>query len=184
MTPEVLVTSIVIFFARILDVSLGTLRTMTVVRGRRRVAFVLGFFEVVVWIFAVARVIDNLQNPVVAIAYSLGFATGSVVGMTLERHLSMGQRVIRVLSERGQEIAARVRAAGFKVAQVVGQSGGQAAISLLYIEVQHRKTNEILGIIHELDPHCFYVVEDVRASPTPLATSVPRTGWLSTVMRK
>ena len=174
----------IIFLARVADVSLGTLRTMTVVRGRRRVAFLLGFAEVLIWVFAVSRVIDNLQNPVVAVSYALGFATGSVVGMTIERWLVMGQRVIRVFSTRGGEIAHQVREAGFKASVFSGESASKTETCLVYVEVKKRRTQEILDIIQALDPACFYIVEDVRTSGTPLSTNVPRTGWLATMMRK
>ena len=184
MSSEVVAISIVIFFARVVDVSLGTLRTMTIVRGRRRVAFLLGFAEVLIWVFAVSRVIDNLQNPVVAVSYARGFATGSVVGMTLERWLVMGQRVIRVFSTRGKTIADRVREAGFKAAVFTGESAGQNATCLVYVEVHKRRTAEVIAVIQALDPACFYIVEDVRVSATPLTTNVPRTGWLSTMLRK
>lgn len=183
MTTEVWLTSILIFAARVADVTLGTLRTMTVVRGRRRTAFILGFLEVIIWVFAVARVIDNLQNPVVAVSYALGFATGSVVGMTVERYFVMGQRVVRIFSAKGAQIAADVRNAGLKVVQFQGEST-TGKTELLYIEARGRKTDEVLAIIRRIDPECFYVVEDVRASATPLGTSVPRTGWLATMKRK
>lgn len=183
MTPEVLITSALIFTARVVDVSLGTLRTMTIVRGRRRTAFVLGFLEVIIWVFAVARVIDNLQNPIVAVSYAAGFATGSVVGMTLERYLSMGQRVVRIFSARGSEIAAEAHQAGLKFTQFRGE-GPSGPTTLLYIEARGRQTDEVLRIIRRIDPACFYMVEEVRASSTPLGTNVPRTGWLATIKRK
>lgn len=183
MTQEVLVLSVAIFFARVADVSVGTLRTMTIVRGRRRVAFLLGFIEVLIWVFAVTRVIDNLQNPVVAVSYALGFATGSVVGMTLERRFSMGRRVVRVFSTRATEIATKARGIGLNVAHFQGAEGSAPA-ALLYIEVRQRNTNEIIKIVQAIDPECFYIVEEVRASATPLSTNVPRTGWLATIKRK
>lgn len=183
MTQEVLLTSLLIFSARVVDVSLGTLRTMTVVRGRRRTAFLLGFFEVVIWVFAVARVIDNLQNPIVAIAYALGFATGSVLGMTLERYLSLGQRVVRIFSQRGEALAIAIRGAGFRVAEFAGRSGS-GPLELIYVEVPQRQTNVVLKIVTRIDPECFYVVEEVRASTTALGTNVPRTGWLAQMKRK
>jgi len=183
LNAEVLVISLAIFCARVLDVSLGTLRTMTIVRGRRRVAFLLGFLEVFVWVFAVARVIDNLTNPIVAIAYALGFATGSVVGMTIERHVTMGQRVVRVLTHPGRGVADALRAAGFTVASLGGQGTG-GSLEVLYVQLPKRDPAPVVKIIRELDPDCFYVVEEVRASSTPFGTVVPRTGWLSNIKRK
>lgn len=183
MTQEVLIVSVAIFFARVADVSVGTVRTMTIVRGRRRVAFLLGFIEVLIWVFAVTRVIDNLQNPIVAVSYALGFATGSVAGMTIERRFSFGRRVVRVFSTRAAEIAEKARAAGLNVAHFHGVEGSAPA-ALLYIEVRQRNTNEIIRIIRGIDPECFYIVEEVRTSATPLSTNVPRTGWLATIRRK
>ena len=92
MNGAILSTCILIFAARIVDVSLGTIRTICVVNGRRHVALVLGFFEILVWIFAVSKVIGDLQHPVLAVAYALGFATGNFVGITIEKRLALESR--------------------------------------------------------------------------------------------
>lgn len=95
-----------IVVARITDVSLGTLRTMNVMQGRRGVAWILGFCEILIWVFAVSKVIGNLQQPAYAIAYALGFATGNYVGMTFEKWIALGEQVVRVFTRAGAQIAA------------------------------------------------------------------------------
>jgi len=71
--------------ARILDVSLGTLRTVSVVRGRVVLAAVLGFFEVTIWVVAVSKVITSFDNPFNVLGYATGFALGNAVGILIER---------------------------------------------------------------------------------------------------
>ena len=89
--PDSLVLScLLIFFARVGDVSLGTLRVVMVTQGRRGRAALFGFFEVLIWVFAAAKVISSLGKPQLAVAYAVGFAVGNYVGLTLERWVVMG----------------------------------------------------------------------------------------------
>ncbi len=102
MDGTVLVTCLGIIIARILDVSLGTIRTVFVVKGRRGISWVLGFFEVLIWILVVSKVIGNLSEPLYAVSYAFGFATGNYVGITLEKWIAHGDQVVRVFTQEGK----------------------------------------------------------------------------------
>jgi hypothetical protein len=98
--PEVyawVVLPILIFLARVIDVSLGTLRIIFIARGRRKLAPLLGFFEVLIWIVVVSQVMQNLHSPLSFIAYAAGFATGNYVGMWIEDKLAIGTLIVRVI---------------------------------------------------------------------------------------
>src|SRR5690606_34835693 len=106
-------TCLLIVAGRILDVSLGTLRTVMVVTGRRGLAFLLGFCEVLIWITVVGQLIANLNHWAYYPVYALGFALGCFVGMTIERRLAYGTQVIQIFSRNAHPIATAIRAMSF-----------------------------------------------------------------------
>src|SRR4030095_3024128 len=117
MTLTVFVTFWLIVLARITDVSLGTIRMVSVVQGRRAFAAVLGFFQAVVFICAVAKVLLNMSQPVYALAYGLGFATGTYLGMLIEHRLAFGKQLVFLLTPKGPELGAVLRAGDYRVAE-------------------------------------------------------------------
>jgi uncharacterized protein YebE (UPF0316 family) len=107
-------TGVLVFLVRIVDVSLGTIRTISTVQGRTRTAFLLGFVEVSMWLGVIAAIVNRVaERPVLGVFYALGFSTGNVVGILIERRLAFGHTVLRVFtSDRGAEFAAALREAG------------------------------------------------------------------------
>jgi uncharacterized protein YebE (UPF0316 family) len=160
MDVELIVTCALIVLARIADVSLGTIRTVFVVRGHRMGAFVLGFCEVLVWVVVVSRVIANLNQPAYAVSYALGFALGNYAGMTLERWLAYGKQAVRIFT-RQPEIAAALRGAGFAVTEFEGL-GRDGVVHLLYVQTHRREVERVVHMARSHDPNCFYTVEDIR----------------------
>src|SRR4029077_16983343 len=94
----VFLTFWIIVLARITDVTLDTIRTVAIVQGRRAFAAVLGFFEAIVYICAVAKVLLNMDHPVYALAYGLGFASGTFLGITIEQRLPFGQQTVSLVT--------------------------------------------------------------------------------------
>ena len=178
METSIVVSCLLIFVARVADVSLGTLRMTAVMRGHRAAAWFLGFFEVLIWVFAVSKVIQNLDQPVLAVSYALGFATGTFVGVTIERGLAFGEQVVRVFSRKGAQVAAAVREGGFPVTEFEGR-GRDGEVRLLYAKVPRRRSHAIVALARAADSECFYVIEDVRttSSPPPGAWGSMQ-GWL------
>lgn len=176
MPDSLFLSCLMILLARVGDVSLGTLRVVMVTQGRRGRAAILGFFEVLIWVFAASRVIGNLSKPQLAVAYAAGFAIGNYVGLTIERWAAMGNQVVRVFSRRGDQLADELRMQGFRVTLFHGM-GRDGPVHMLYVETERRRIPGILNEARRLDPQCFYVVDDVR-----IASSVgdpPRRRWLS-----
>ena len=165
MNSDLIFTTLLIFFARVTDVSLGTIRTIYVIRGQRSAAWWIGFFEVLIWVIAVSRVINELDRPVYAISYALGFATGNFVGVTIEQQLAMGNRVVRVFTRHGDAIAAVIREAGFG-ATVFDGRGKDGRVELVYIEVPRREVKRVAAMVRAVDPSCFYVIDDIREAST------------------
>lgn len=180
---EVILGALGIFLARIADVSFATLRLVSVMRGQRMQAWLFGFIEVLIWIFAVSAVLQNLDNPIYALAYALGFATGGIVGITLEERMAMGKQVVRVFSRQGHEIAAQVREMGFRATAFEG-SGKSGPVTLLYLEVKRKRVPDVVAAARAVDPSCFYVVEDIRSSSVALGANERARGWRASFQRK
>lgn len=180
---EVALTSLAIVVARIVDVSLGTMRTVAVINGRRAVALGIGFVEVLIWVSVVRAVIHRLDNPIFAISYAGGFALGTFVGVTLEDRFGTGKQVVRVFTRRGNEMASRLREQGFVVTVFEG-SGREGPISMLFLEAARKQMRRALDEITTFDPDCFYIIDDVRFSSGKRGRFHRSTGWRSLGKRK
>lgn len=153
-----------IFFARILDVSLGTLRIVFLSRGKRNIAPILGFFEVLVWILAISQIMRNLGNAASYIAYAAGFAAGNYIGLMIEEKLAIGMVAIRIFVVHGADlIVKKVHAAGYGVTKLCGE-GSEGAVDIVYSIVQRKDLNKLKNIIEEVNPRAFFIVEEVRVS--------------------
>ncbi len=158
---KILLTSVGIVCARIVDVGLGTLRTRQIAMGRRGTAATLGFFEVLIWVSAVSAVVGKLDTPYYAVAYALGHALGVFVGLSVDRRLAMGHQVIRIFTRKGSEMAPRLREDGFRITEFTGK-GRDGEVQLLYIEVPKKQMSKLAKRARELDQQCFYIVEDIN----------------------
>jgi len=175
---------IFIILARIADVSLGTVRTICVVRGARWTAAWLGFMEVIVWITAVSGVLIE-PTLVKVVAYGVGFALGNACGVWMESGLAMGQqRVVAISKHYSQAIAMALRMADYTVTEVPAR-GQQGKVAMCFVVAQRKCANQIVDIITGADEDAVVVVEDVRRtvmSRRPAATTL--TGWRSVPKKK
>lgn len=153
---------LLIFCARVVDVSLGTMRMISVTRGHRLLAVTLGFFEILIWVFAVSRVLAHLDRVENIVAFAGGFAVGSAVGMTIEGRLAMGVQTLSFISRgMANAVAERLRYAGVRVTTFVG-SGRDGPVSLCMTVVPRRQTPSVIKMAREIDPEVVVTVEDVR----------------------
>src|SRR5215212_7457479 len=158
-----LLGALLIFCLRIVDVSIGTLRVMYMVRGDRRKTVPLAFLESGVWVFAISRIFKQVDNPVNMLAFAAGYAAGTMVGMTLERWIASGHILVRVISGKGdrEELVAAIRAAGFGVTVVSGEGrAGEQAI--LFVVALRRRGRELLDLIRHRDDDAFVTVDPVN----------------------
>lgn len=171
-----------IFFARIVDVSIGTLRIMLVARGMRLVSSLLGFFEVLIWLLAISQIVLNLGSLQNYIAYAAGFAAGTYVGMTIERRLSLGTQMIRVIvPQEKAPLIMHLIAHDYRVTHV-DADGALGPVKIIFTIVRRSDLHKVLSIIRRFDANAFYTVEDVRmASESGLPKSAP--GLLPEVMQ-
>jgi uncharacterized protein YebE (UPF0316 family) len=161
MNVTVFITFWLIVLARITDVTLDTIRTVAVIQGRRGFAAILGFFEAVVYVCAVAKVLLNMDHPVYAVAYGLGFASGTFLGITIEQRLAFGQQLASLVTRKGVELAKALRVAGYRVAEVKGHTG-DGELTILYVEIPRRQAQKLISEASAFDDSCFCIVNDVR----------------------
>jgi len=163
MLPDNLFLAFVMVFGlRVTDVSLGTLRTVYILQGRRIRASVIGFFEVLIWIFVISQVVAAISSWVLMIAYAGGFATGTWVGLWLEKRFAIGYSQLRIISrDHGEDIAEALWAENFGATVVQGH-GRDGEIALIFSILPRRFINRCVTIASEIDDDCFVSVSDSR----------------------
>ncbi|MDJ0765825.1 MAG: DUF5698 domain-containing protein [Myxococcota bacterium] len=184
MTDNVIMNCLMIFVARVTDVSLGTLRMLAVVQGNRFLTWVLGFLEIAIWLWIVVQVFSSVsETPVYALFYAAGYATGGYVGMTIEKWLGFGERSVLMFTRSGDLISEALRLKGYILTEWQGR-GRDGPIDLLFMKIPRRRAKEVLGTAREIDPDCYCVVETAESSAPPTPLMVPRLGWRTTVQKE
>lgn len=181
-----LLTGIVVFLFRIVDVSLGTIRTISTVQGRTRTAFILGFVEVSMWLAVIAAIVSRVaERPILGVFYALGFSTGNVVGILIERKLAFGHTVLRVITqERGERLAVELREIGHPATCFEGR-GGSGPVTEVCVVCRRRDLNAILAVVGDVVPEAFYVTEPVGMVRTVRRPTMQNpTGWRAVLKKK
>jgi uncharacterized protein YebE (UPF0316 family) len=161
-SPVAWLDALLVFGLRVTDMSLDTLRMLFVVRGRKRLAWVLGFCQSAIFVLAITRVLANLDNPLVVLGYAGGFATGIVLGMLIEERLAVGHIQLQIVSQRhGVALAKALRKAGYGVTEISAR-GKDGTVRLLTVSVQRKDAARARDIVHELDEDAFVTSEEVR----------------------
>lgn len=156
-------TLILVFFARLVDVSIGTIRIVMVSRGYRNIAPILGFFEIFIWMLAISNVLTVLKGFHSYAIYAAGFAVGNYVGMWLESHLHFGYQSVRIItSEIITALPLTLREMGYGVTSIRG-NGLKGEVNILYTVVHRRDVSTVLETVATLEPMAFITVEDLKA---------------------
>jgi len=154
--------ALLIFGLRLVDVSLGTVRLIMINRGRRKIASVLGFVEVTIWVIAISQVITNLDNIFNILGYSGGFAAGTLVGMWIEDKLALGHVEISIFSTtQGQKIVRKLRQADYGVTELTG-NGRSGIVKLITTIVPRRDVKNVFQLVNQTDPKSFIAVDDMK----------------------
>jgi uncharacterized protein YebE (UPF0316 family) len=165
---------LLIFVARLTDVTIGTMRIIFVSRGMRVIAACAGFFEILIWLFAIGQIMSNLTSVVNYVAYAGGFAVGTFIGITIEQRIAMGYLVVRIITQReGNELEEQFRETDFIVTSVDAE-GGRGPVKILYTVIRRKMLPDIVETIRKYNPKAFYTVEDLRfvssSGPVPLGS--------------
>ncbi len=153
---------LLIFIARVADVSLGTLRIVFVSKGFKILAPLLGFVEIFIWLLAVGKVFQNLDNLFYYVAYSAGFAVGNYVGLSIENKLALGYMNLRIItSDHGDSLIKHLSDEGFGVT-TVNAKGSRSYVSIIYCIIKRSDYQQVANIIEKYNPNAFYTLEDIR----------------------
>jgi uncharacterized protein YebE (UPF0316 family) len=177
---------VLIFLARIIDVSVGTLRTISIIQGRTKVAFFLAFIETSVWLIVLSEVLPKVvAEPLLGVFYAFGFATGNVVGILVEKRLAMGYTNFRVITTKfAKEITNSLREKGFAVTNFEGH-GKDGMVTEIYVVSDRKNLPLLIKIVKEIEPEAFYIAEQAGiVSKIRRPTMVPATGWRAVQKKK
>lgn len=151
-----------IFFARILDQSIGTMRLIFLSKGMKYIAPFLGFFEVIIWLLAIGQIMQHLDNWVCYVAYGAGFAAGNFIGITLEEKLSIGTSIIRViLSSESPELIAALKLHNFGLT-IIDAEGSKGKVKVMFSIIRRKEIQIFLDTLHTHHSSAFYTIEDVK----------------------
>jgi uncharacterized protein YebE (UPF0316 family) len=154
---------LLIFFSRITDVTLGTIRIIMISRSNRLMASLLGFFEVIIWLVAISQVLQNLHGIMSYIAYGAGFAAGNYVGISLENRLALGMQAVQVITEENLKTLTMIlREEGFAVTNLKA-SGQKGELDFLFVVTPRKRARQVLNIVREFDSNAFVSVTDLRS---------------------
>jgi len=151
-----------IFFARIIDVSIGTLRIMFVAKGFKLEATVLGFIEILIWIIVIVQIFHNLDNWLNFFAYAGGFATGIYIGMFIEERMKKGVQLFRIIPLKDSDILfEKLKESSFRVVAVDGE-GRTGPVKIIFTVAKRSRWQELANLISQYAPNSFYTAEDIR----------------------
>jgi uncharacterized protein YebE (UPF0316 family) len=157
---EFALNALFIFSLRIADVSLGTLRTLFTVQGKKRLAPLLGLFESLIWVVAIRQIFTQLDNPWNIAGYACGFATGTLIGILIEEKLAIGFHQIYIISRHHtDEIADTLRKNLFGVTIVPGE-GGSGGMAIVTSMIRRSRLKEFRKLVDKIDPDAFISIQN------------------------
>ncbi len=168
------VLPVMIFIARIIDQTVGTLRLIFVSKGFKFLAPLLGFFESIIWLIAISQIIKNLDNIACFIAYGIGFAVGNYVGIWLEEKISIGTVVIRIIPRsENTALIEKLKESNFGFTSV-DASGSMGKVKMIFSIIKRKDAKHLISIINEYNPNSFYTIEEVKSVSQGVFRSSPK----------
>jgi uncharacterized protein YebE (UPF0316 family) len=165
---ELFIAALIIFLMRLADVSLGTLRIVLLVRGKRRWAGALGFFESLIGVLAAREVLGSLDEPIKIIGYAAGYAAGTMLGSSIEKWLAMGSVLVRIVAPVDSPFAYEaLQAAGYPTTVLNGE-GRDGEVRVAFSVLPRRESRHALDVVARANPEAFVTIED--AKPLDLAS--------------
>ncbi|MCX6292374.1 MAG: DUF2179 domain-containing protein [Bacteroidetes bacterium] len=170
---------LLIFIARMSDVTLGTLRNVFISKGMRNVVPILGFFEVSIWLISMRQIMQHLENPLCFIAFAGGFAMGTYVGLFVEKRLAIGMQVLRIIiNQDAQPLIDMLQRANFGVTIMDGH-GAKGPVKIIFTIIKRRDLEYVRRLIHDTNPNAFYSIEDVKVASQGVFPNAASSGTLN-----
>ncbi|HEN21214.1 MAG TPA: DUF2179 domain-containing protein [Desulfobacteraceae bacterium] len=156
------VIPLLICLARIVDVTIGTMRVIMITKGSRFLAPILGFFEILVWLLAIGQVMQNLTNIMNYFAYALGFALGNYVGILIEQKLALGVMAIRIITRKDASELIQILKNSNLGVTAINAEGATGPVHVIFTIVKRSNLPNIIASIKKYNPNAFYSLEDIR----------------------
>jgi len=167
-----IILPLLIFIARVCDVSLGTIRIIFVSKGLKYLAPLIGFFEILIWLLAIGQIIQNLTNVYYYIFYAAGFAIGNFVGILIDEKLSIGTVGVRIITRRdAQELIGALKKADYGLT-VLNAEGSNGLVKIIFTVVNRQNIQAVIKIVKKYNSKAFYSIEDIRYVSEVLPTHV------------
>ncbi len=170
---QYIIFPILIILARVADVSLGTLRIILLSKGHKKLAPIIGFFEVFIWIMVAKQIITDVTNITAYIAYALGYALGTYVGITIESKLSLGKVLIRAILNKSSENLEKVLRDNKIGLTTVNAHGKYGEVKVLFIIVNRTELNSVINLINQNNPKAFYTIESIQSVNAGYFSNIP-----------
>ena len=153
---------LIIFFSRICDVTLGTIRHVFTSRGHKTISPILGFFEVLIWIVVASQVMKQATNFACYVGWAAGFAAGNYIGLLIEERIALGMQIIRIISgDECNELILQLQNANHGTTVMEAQ-GAKGPVKIILTVVKRKNIEPIIQIIRQNNPDAFYSIEDIR----------------------
>ena len=153
---------VMIFFGRVIDVTLGTLRVIFVSKGAKNIAPFVGFFEVLIWIIIISQIFARANDWIAYLSFAAGYATGSYVGIMIEKRIAYGVVLCRIYTQKdGMELVQKLNKMNFGATKIHGE-GSVHQVSIIESVINRNQMEPLERLLIGFDPNIFYVVEDVR----------------------
>jgi uncharacterized protein YebE (UPF0316 family) len=157
-----IILPILIFFARVCDVSLGTIRIIFISKGIKYLAPLIGFFEILIWLLAISQIMQNLSNVYYYVFYAGGFAVGNFVGILIDEKLSIGTVGVRIITRKeAHELIDALKQAKYGITAVDAE-GTNGNVKIIFTVVNRQNIQDVIKIVKKLNPKAFYSIEDIR----------------------
>jgi len=156
------VLPLLIFMARIIDVTIGTIRIVMISKGAKKWAPFLGFVEIFIWLLAMTKIFQNLDNWLCYFAYAGGFAAGNYIGLIIEEKLAVGIVKIQIITRKNADkLIENLKEAGYGITYHAAQ-GSNDFVSIIYSIIKRHEIGKVEKIIKTTNPQAFYSIEDVK----------------------
>lgn len=153
---------LLIFIARLMDMTLDTIRVIYVTRGSKYIAATLGFIQTLIWVFAISQVVQNLGNIWNAFSFSAGFAAGTFVGIWLEGKLAIGKVLIQIITRKdASELIERLKSHGYSLTTTDGE-GPHGKVKIIFTVIQKKYFVSVNRLIQSLNPKAFVSISEVK----------------------
>ena len=162
LSVELWLAAALIFGLRVVNMALDTVRALMVMRNQKKLVWILGFLQTIIFVYALNTVIDDLGNIVNLMAYSAGFASGNVVGMWIEEKIAMGYVRVQVISSKyGSALVDALRSHSYGVTEFPGR-GKDGAVSMISTGVLRKDVQKVLDLVNEIDQEAFITTENLQ----------------------